>query len=252
MQGHADASSIVGATRRPDPAIADCAPRITLAADPLGAEPLERVLRRSLGPTAWAVLTDLRLDARPDDTGVLVVVASARLVAINVGISKDVAARSLRRLIAGNLLRRRPQGTHDSGQFGAGSYELLLDVPISVPPSPRNADTAPRSRSSEARRKAGQECSNQLCLLPPTTGSDHSTRRPLVSRGRYFTIPQAVEAYPGVLTERLIRRLVAERRIAFTYSGRRVVLAEADIEGYLEANRQEPLDRLPVVRRRLA
>ena len=37
-----------------------------------------------------------------------------------------------------------------------------------------------------------------------------------MSRGRYFTIPQAVEAYPGVLTVRLIRRLVAERRIAFT------------------------------------
>ena len=61
-------------------------------------------------------------------------------------------------------------------------------------------------------------------------------------RGRYFTIPQAVEAYPGVLTERLIRRLVAQRRIAFTYAGRRVVLAETDIEAYLEANRREPPD----------
>jgi len=62
----------------------------------------------------------------------------------------------------------------------------------------------------------------------------------MTNRGRYFTIPQAVEAYPGVLTVRLIRRLVAERRIAFTYSGRRIVLTEADIEEYLEANRCEP------------
>jgi len=38
----------------------------------------------------------------------------------------------------------------------------------------------------------------------------------VANRGRYFTILQAVEAYPGVLTVRLIRRLVAERRIAFT------------------------------------
>lgn len=60
-------------------------------------------------------------------------------------------------------------------------------------------------------------------------------------RGRYFTIPEAAEAYPGVLTERLIRRLVAERRIAYSYAGRRVVLAEADIESYLDANRHEPL-----------
>jgi hypothetical protein len=46
-----------------------------------------------------------------------------------------------------------------------------------------------------------------------------------------------------VLTERLIRRLVAERRIAYTYAERRIVLAEADIEAYLEATRHEPLSR---------
>lgn len=63
-------------------------------------------------------------------------------------------------------------------------------------------------------------------------------------RGRYYTIPQASSAYPGVLTERLIRRLVAQRRIAFSYAGRRIVLAEADIEAYLDANRHEPLARI--------
>ncbi len=61
-----------------------------------------------------------------------------------------------------------------------------------------------------------------------------------MKRGRYFTITQAAEAYPGVLTERLIRRLVSDRRIAFTRAGRRVILAESDIEAYLEGNRQEP------------
>ena len=61
-----------------------------------------------------------------------------------------------------------------------------------------------------------------------------------MKRGRLFTIPQAVEAYPGVLTERLIRRLVNERRIAFSYAGRRIILAEFDIDDYFEANRQEP------------
>ncbi len=75
----------------------------------------------------------------------------------------------------------------------------------------------------------------------PRRGNDASGPRP--ARGRYFTIPQAADAYPGVLTVRLIRRLVAERRIAFTYAGRRIVLAEADIEAYLEANRLEPIVR---------
>ncbi len=86
---------------------------------------------------------------------------------------------------------------------------------------------------------------------PPSVGDGGTTaRRGIVAaprrapeRGRYFTIPQAIEAYPGVLTERLIRRLVAERRIAFTYAGRRIVLAEADIEAYLEANRHEAVSR---------
>lgn len=57
-----------------------------------------------------------------------------------------------------------------------------------------------------------------------------------------------------MLTERLIRRLVAERRIAYSYAGRRVVLAEADIEAYLEANRHEPLQGpcAPVGPRRLS
>ncbi|HUP69652.1 MAG TPA: hypothetical protein VM142_07525 [Acidimicrobiales bacterium] len=78
-------------------------------------------------------------------------------------------------------------------------------------------------------------------MAMPRRGFDAPRPRP--ARGRYFTIPQATDAYPGVLTVRLIRRLVAERRIAFTYAGRRIVLAEPDIEAYLEANRLEPITR---------
>ena len=58
-------------------------------------------------------------------------------------------------------------------------------------------------------------------------------------RGRYFTIVEAASAYP-IFTPRLIRRLVQERRIAFTRAGRAIVLAEFDIEEYLERNRVEP------------
>jgi excisionase family DNA binding protein len=58
-------------------------------------------------------------------------------------------------------------------------------------------------------------------------------------RGRYFTLDQAAEAYP-VFTRRLLTRLVQQRRIPFSRAGRRLVLAESDIEQYLEANRVEP------------
>ena len=55
------------------------------------------------------------------------------------------------------------------------------------------------------------------------------------ARGRYFTLQQAEAAFP-VFTPRLLRRLVQERRIAFSRAGRCIVLAEADILAHLEAN----------------
>lgn len=58
-------------------------------------------------------------------------------------------------------------------------------------------------------------------------------------RGRYFTLPQAVEAYP-VFTVRLLRRLVEQRRIAFSRVGRCIILSEDDIEAYIDAQRVEP------------
>lgn len=59
------------------------------------------------------------------------------------------------------------------------------------------------------------------------------------SRGRYLSLQQAADAYP-VFSFRLLRRLVQERRIPFSRAGRCIVLAEADIEVYLERNRVEP------------
>jgi hypothetical protein len=51
--------------------------------------------------------------------------------------------------------------------------------------------------------------------------------------GRWFTIETAAEAYPRVLTPRLLRTLVARREIAFSKAGRRIVFSENDIESYL-------------------
>lgn len=58
-------------------------------------------------------------------------------------------------------------------------------------------------------------------------------------RGCYLTLQQAADAYPA-FSPRLLRRLVQERRIPFSRAGRCIVLAEADIEAYLEHNRVEP------------
>jgi len=106
------------------------------------AEEQERELRRSVGPTAWAVLADLCLGARTDDGDVLVVAASARRVATNVGIGKDAAARTLRRLIAAGVLRRRPQVTDDAGRFDRCIYEIHVAFPHWSPPRPPKPNTA--------------------------------------------------------------------------------------------------------------
>lgn len=60
-----------------------------------------------------------------------------------------------------------------------------------------------------------------------------------VSRDRFLTLAQAAEEYP-IFSERLLRRLVQERRIAFSRAGRTVVVSDADIHNYLEHNRVEP------------
>lgn len=57
----------------------------------------------------------------------------------------------------------------------------------------------------------------------------------------YLTVPQAAE-YLNT-SERFIRRLVAERRVAFHRVGRRLRFAVADLDAWLSACRVEPIQR---------
>ena len=147
----------------------------------------ERLLRRSLGPTAWAVLADVRMDARPDEAGIAVAATSARQVAANLGIGKDTAARALRRLTAAGVLRRRPQGAGATGRFTRGTYEVRLSCSAALAPCRDSADTVREARpeivdtegapvpvslaaatSTPARRRAGVAAGrdpSQLSLL---------------------------------------------------------------------------------------
>ena len=112
----------------------------------MGGADEDRALRRSLGPTAWAVLAEFHFEASPDGPGATVVATSARRVAAHLGITKDTAARALRRLAAAGIVRRRPQATSAAGRFGAGTYELLL-APPTTPRRP-NRDTVEVAGSS--------------------------------------------------------------------------------------------------------
>lgn len=100
------------------PRAADRPPRCIVLTD------AARVLRRQLGPTAWTVLEELVLDAVEPAR----VDCHVRQIAAGVGISKDTAARALRRLIALGVITRRSGRDAATGCFGRSVYVLHLDV----------------------------------------------------------------------------------------------------------------------------
>lgn len=59
-----------------------------------------------------------------------------------------------------------------------------------------------------------------------------------------LTIDQAAERLNT--TPRFIRRLIAERRIAFVRLGRHVRVAAADLDAFVKAGRIEPMTRADV------
>lgn len=63
---------------------------------------------------------------------------------------------------------------------------------------------------------------------------------------RYLTVVEAAEYLN--LSVRFIRRLVSERRIAFHKAGTSVRLAVADLDGFMQAGRVEPITRAHVLR----
>jgi excisionase family DNA binding protein len=65
---------------------------------------------------------------------------------------------------------------------------------------------------------------------------------------RYLTAPEAAE-YLNT-SQRFIRRLIAERRVAFHHVGRHVRLSLADLDAFVQAGRVEPMTA-PLVRGQL-
>lgn len=112
------------------------------------------------------------------------------------------------------------RGMAVSRQEAAGKPPVKLPRPSGTPLMSAQAQSGGASRPERAGRVA--------------SGSIAAS-----GRGRYFTLTQMVEAYP-VFTPRLVRRLVQQRRIPFSRAGRVIVIAEGDIEAYLEGNRIEP------------
>lgn len=126
-----------------------------------------RALRAATGAGDWAVLEDLLLDATFDERGALVAVTNVRRLAANLGVSKDTAARALRRLAEVGLVARHEQRA-DRGTFATVAYAVSIDLlagltlTVNTPindtedttspaarPTPRSRSTRPRTRNTE-------------------------------------------------------------------------------------------------------
>lgn len=68
----------------------------------------------------------------------------------------------------------------------------------------------------------------------------------MTSKAKYLKVPEAA-AYLNT-SERFVRRIVAERRIAFHKAGTHIRIAVDDLEAFMQAGRVEPITRASVVR----
>src|SRR4051794_19916617 len=99
--------------------------------------PVQRDLRRIVGPVAWAVFADLMDDTEQGD-GSCVARTSVRRLANNLGIGKDTAARALTRLAASGLIERMEQQHDANGRFSIVGYRIRVETrPVdSLRPAP--------------------------------------------------------------------------------------------------------------------
>jgi hypothetical protein len=115
--------------------------------------PTERDVVVSLGPVAWVVLERIVQQATADGDD-LVVCASARSLAAELGMAKDTVARALRRL------RRAVLVEFVGERFERGSYRLT------VPHDVLHVEgSAPANRSPRSRHRLDKSPLSQLSLL---------------------------------------------------------------------------------------
>jgi hypothetical protein len=121
-----------------------------MAAEPvvLGAAAID--IMRCVGPVSWTVLSALMVDAEIVD-GRLTARASARLLAVELGLDKDTVARALVRLRDAGLIVR------ETARFERSVYRLTVPVDVLG----RCGERVPEVRPS----RSSATLSGQLALL---------------------------------------------------------------------------------------
>lgn len=177
-----------------------------------------RVLKRSLGLTAWAVLEDVVLDAVPKE-GRWLARTSTRCVADHLGLTPGTVARALARLSTEGIVHREDRRRDvDTGRFGESVYVVeffaglrpCVDLPhtadrdMETPHAVRRAVEArhttvltedgrtahaPGRRPSSSGRRRGAGAPVQLPLLgddvPTATSAPSNASNPTNTKPQY-------------------------------------------------------------------
>ena len=122
--------------------------------------PAARVARRLAGPIAWSILEDVVADARLH-AGQLTATTNVRTIANHLDVSKDTAARGLRRLATLGLVARSQPTRVAGGTFGPTSYVLTLTELVGVVVSTEE----PRSRLKRSSGMQEQSLPEQAALF---------------------------------------------------------------------------------------
>jgi DNA-binding transcriptional ArsR family regulator len=137
--------------------------RRRLIIDPEVAAPV----RASVGATAWFVLEAVAFDA-PTGREAVEMECTSRRLSEHLGMSKDSAARALRRLAAAGIVERTDYRDPRSGRFGSSIYVIdfgaagLTVEAVSPLPDTATSDIA----EGDPVLAPAEQSDSQLSLLP--------------------------------------------------------------------------------------
>jgi len=131
---------------------------------------------RELGTTAWAVLVDLDLDARPADDS-SAAKTSVHVIADHLGLTPGTVAQALARLCSAGLVRRHDRRDAVTGRFIESVYVIgatvvarpCVDCPHTVS---RNTAAEPLASTVSGRSEVRQR------PLPDSGGSGNQAVQP--------------------------------------------------------------------------
>lgn len=152
----------------------------------IGARSFE--MRHSVPPIAWVCFEDIALAARRDASGELSLATGVRELALQLGVTKNTAARAVAALVEAGVLRRS-QVLGEKGRVRSGYAVLLIDgvrlsCPVDAGTCTGKEDTDTCTGNRDTARRNEKEDSNQCPIAHGGAGClDPRDKHPCSANG---------------------------------------------------------------------